>query len=240
VFVQKDWLRAQLESGKSLEQIGRELGKDHSTVGYWVKKHGLVANGHALYAPRGGVTRTRLQELVDSGLTIEGIAGELELSGSTVSYWLRRYGLTTARGRRTLTFSADGAVFGDCRRHGWSEFVLRKSDGGYRCARCRSEDVMRRRRRVKAILVDEAGGACRLCGYHKYVGALEFHHVDPSTKSFSLSHRGVTRSIAAARAEARKCVLLCANCHAEIEGGIVKFEPDEDGDGALPHSGIPG
>jgi hypothetical protein len=45
VFVQKDWLKAQLESGKSLEQIGREVGKDHSTVGYWIKKHGLVANG---------------------------------------------------------------------------------------------------------------------------------------------------------------------------------------------------
>jgi hypothetical protein len=24
------------------------------------------------------------------------------------------------------------------------------------------------------------------------------------------------------RAEARKCVLLCANCHSEVEGGIVK------------------
>jgi transposase-like protein len=240
VFVNRDWLKAQLEAGKSLEQIGREVGKDHSTVGYWVKKHGLVANGRALYAPRGGVTRTRLQELVNSGLTIAGIARELELSESTVSYWLRRYGLTTARARRTLTFSADGAVYGDCRRHGWAEFVLRKTDGYYRCARCRSEHVMRRRRRVKAILVEEAGGACRRCGYDRYVGALEFHHLDPRTKSFSLSHRGVTRSIAAARAEARKCILLCANCHAEIEGGIVDFRPDVDGELAIPHSGGPG
>jgi hypothetical protein len=30
---------------------------------------------------------------------------------------------------------------------------------------------------------------------------------------------GVTRSRAEARAEARKCVLLCANCHAEVEAG---------------------
>jgi hypothetical protein len=38
-------------------------------------------------------------------------------------------------------------------------------------------------------------------------------------KSFALSRDGVTRSLAAARAEARKCVLLCSNCHAEVEAG---------------------
>jgi hypothetical protein len=216
-------LKSQLDAGKSLEQIGRELGKDHSTVGYWVRKHGLVANGRARYAPRGGVSRGRLEGLVDSGLTISGLARELDYSESTVSYWLRRYGLKTARARRALTIGPDGEASGDCRRHGRERFVQRKSDGCYRCARCRSEDVMRRRRRVKAILVQEAGGACSLCGYCKYVGALHFHHVDPAGKSFSLSHAGVTRSIAIARAEASKCVLLCSNCHAEVEGGIVKL-----------------
>jgi hypothetical protein len=29
--------------------------------------------------------------------------------------------------------------------------------------------------------------------------------------------RGITRSLARLRAEAAKCVLLCANCHAEVE-----------------------
>ena len=31
--------------------------------------------------------------------------------------------------------------------------------------------------------------------------------------------RGLTRSIAALRQEAAKCVLLCANCHAKVEWG---------------------
>jgi hypothetical protein len=30
----------------------------------------------------------------------------------------------------------------------------------------------------------------------------------------------VARSLERCREEARKCVLLCANCHAEVEGGI--------------------
>jgi len=37
---------------------------------------------------------------------------------------------------------------------------------------------------------------------------------------FSLSEEGVTRSLARARAEAEKCVLLCAKCHAEVEAGV--------------------
>jgi 5-methylcytosine-specific restriction endonuclease McrA len=86
--------------------------------------------------------------------------------------------------------------------------------------KCRSEAVTRRRRRVKQLLVREAGGACQACGYDRCIGALEFHHLDPAEKSFTLSHRGVTRSLAKARAEAEKCVLLCSNCHVEVELGL--------------------
>jgi hypothetical protein len=73
---------------------------------------------------------------------------------------------------------------------------------------------------VKQILVDEAGGACTLCGYSRCVAALQFHHLDPGAKSFSVSMRGVTRSLETARLEAKKCVLLCSNCHAEVEAGF--------------------
>ena len=59
-----------------------------------------------------------------------------------------------------------------------------------------------------------------LCGYDRYIGALHFHHVDPSRKEFAVSGRGFTRSIAKMREEAAKCVLLCSNCHAEVEAGI--------------------
>jgi hypothetical protein len=68
--------------------------------------------------------------------------------------------------------------------------------------------------------VEEAGACCQLCGYARSVAALEFHHVDPATKSFGLAVGGLTRRIAACRAEARKCVLLCSNCHAEVEAGV--------------------
>ena len=86
--------------------------------------------------------------------------------------------------------------------------------------------MSKRRRKVKRILVAEAGGRCVLCGYDRHPAALEFHHVDPSSKAFNLSLRGVTRRIDDLRKEARKCVLLCANCHAEVEPGAAQVPPD--------------
>lgn len=63
-----------------------------------------------------------------------------------------------------------------------------------------------------------------MCGYDKTVYNLHFHHVDPSTKSFALTAaRG--KSLAAFRAEAKKCVLVCANCHGEIEAGASPVRP---------------
>jgi hypothetical protein len=80
--------------------------------------------------------------------------------------------------------------------------------------------VNEHRRRVKQTLVAEAGGRCILCGYDRCVRALEFHHVDPATKRFGVALRGVARSLERARAEAAKCVLLCSNCHMEVEAGL--------------------
>jgi hypothetical protein len=106
----------------------------------------------------------------------------------------------------------------DCPAHGRQLFAL-DTAGRYRCPRCLVERVQRRRRQLKETIVEEAGGACRLCGYSAYLGALHFHHLDPESKRFGLAQGGLTRSIETLRVEARKCVLLCSNCHAEVEGG---------------------
>jgi transposase len=238
--VERRALAKLLDEGLSLEEIGRRFGKDHSTVGYWVRKYGLVANGRAKYAPRGGIRRDELARAVESELTIEQMARVLGRSASTVQYWLRKHGLKTARARRSLIHDGSGEAMGRCRRHGLVRLVRSAHDGYHRCTRCRSDDVARRRRRVKELLVREAGGRCHLCGYERYMGALHFHHIDPASKEFALSHAGVTRAIAAAREEARKCVLLCSNCHAEVEGGIVQLHSQVGTTDGVPHLDGPG
>ncbi len=68
----------------------------------------------------------------------------------------------------------------------------------------------------KRELVRLEGCQCRLCGYNRNLAALEFHHTKPSTKTFPLDLRSLSnRSWKTLREEARKCVLLCSNCHKE-------------------------
>lgn len=111
-----------------------------------------------------------------------------------------------------------------CERHGVTEFANYSAgpSRGYRwcCKRCVGEAVTRRKQKLKRILVDEAGGRCSVCGYNACVINLGFHHVDPNQKSFEMSMRS-GKSIARFRDEAKKCVLVCANCHGEIEAGLI-------------------
>jgi len=76
-----------------------------------------------------------------------------------------------------------------CTRHGVILFYRFKARRGYkyRCKRCVGEAVTRRHRRLKAQLVAEHGGCCRVCRYAESVYALQFHHVDPATKSFPMN-----------------------------------------------------
>jgi Homeodomain-like domain len=217
-------LAAQLESGLSIEAIAREANRDPSTVAYWVNKHGLVSLHAAKHAARGAIPRETLEELVEAGLSIRAIAERVDVSYATVQHWLRKYELETARTRRRRQTPRPGEngpreLEATCELHGVTTFA-RRADGYYRCLACRANAVVKRRRTVKQILVAEAGGACRICGYDRCPAALQFHHLEPTQKVFSLSRRGVTIALDAARAEAAKCVLLCANCHAEVEGGF--------------------
>ena len=61
-----------------------------------------------------------------------------------------------------------------------------------------------------------------VCGYNRCSAALDLHHIDSTTKDFSLSgHHNL--SLARLKAEADKCILLCRNCHAEVHSGMLEL-----------------
>jgi hypothetical protein len=66
----------------------------------------------------------------------------------------------------------------------------------------------------KELLVSEFGGGCKICGYNKCLAALEFHHRDSETKEHNIGDM-ITKgySYESCLKEAKKCDLLCANCH---------------------------
>ncbi len=225
----RESLKGWLDSGLSLERIGALTNRDPSTVAYWCKKHRLTPNGQAKHAARGGLTREQLEPLVARGATLRAIAEQLDRSVPTVRYWIKRHGLNEPRSfrRREVEEAArDGTtLMRRCRHHGRTEFAIVGSEMRPRCKKCRAEAVARRRQRVKEILAEEKGGKCLLCGYRRCIAALQFHHLDPDEKVFGIAHRGLTRGIDEVRKEADKCVLLCANCHIEVEAGVASL-PD--------------
>lgn len=239
--MKKELLRAYLAEGLSLEQIGKRVGLEKSTVSYHLKRHGLTPVNQGRAANRGGLDEEVLAALVDDGLTLSEMARRVDRSVSTVRYWLKKFGhwpLPAGKKRAQVRLARTQGVKTlelDCRRHGATEFIIENS-GRSRCMKCRREAVIQWRRRAKLKLVSEAGGRCVLCGFDEFPGALQFHHVDPSQKSFGLAMRGLTRSIERLREEAAKCVLLCANCHAKVEWGDAVLPEAEQG-GA---NGIPG
>lgn len=54
--------------------------------------------------------------------------------------------------------------------------------------------------------------SCAICGF-SHPAVIDFHHVDPATKTASVHMLVSSRRYAAAREEIKKCVPLCANCH---------------------------
>jgi len=68
--------------------------------------------------------------------------------------------------------------------------------------------------KIKKKAIDYKGGSCVKCGYNKYYGALEFHHLDPSQKDVVWTKLRL-RSWDKITKELDKCILLCANCHRE-------------------------
>lgn len=102
----------------------------------------------------------------------------------------------------------------DCGR----KFVYVRGQG-HTTKRCNSCLVNARRFDKKRKSVEYKGGKCQFCGYDRCISALAFHHLDESTKEFDISgnHALAWERI---RIELDKCILVCANCHAEIHAGV--------------------
>lgn len=88
------------------------------------------------------------------------------------------------------------------------------------------------RLRTKWMMVTSMGSKCVVCGYQKCTRALNFHHLNPKEKEFSFGGiRARPKDWKEIEKELKKCILVCANCHMEIEEGVVdasKFKSTYD------------
>lgn len=160
-----------------------------------------------------------LKELIAQGKSLRDISSELGKSYTTVRYWLKKYELNTLYSVK-LKETSTSRVCPNCKQDkSLEEFYNRRNKKGNSCycKVCTNKQTLNRQRNLKKLAVEYKGGKCIKCGYNKYVGALEFHHVDPSKKDFTIGQKKNT-SFHAFKDELDKCILVCANCHREIHG----------------------
>jgi len=91
------------------------------------------------------------------------------------------------------------------------------------CKECYLSFIEEKRSHVKNLIIEQLGYySCKICGYNKSSRALHLHHIDSSTKEKSVSDMW-SQSDEQIKKEISKCVIVCANCHAEIHEGITEL-----------------
>lgn len=91
---------------------------------------------------------------------------------------------------------------------------------GHLKTKCNSCSANSKRKNIKKKLVEYKGGECQICSYDKCIAALDFHHINPKEKLFSISS-AMSYSLKRLKKEVDKCILVCRNCHAELHNGII-------------------
>lgn len=81
-----------------------------------------------------------------------------------------------------------------------------------------------RKRRIKDL--EKLGGRCVFCGYNKFYGALEFHHLDRNDKNHTRLGGLQRQPVEVREEELKKCIVLCSNHHRELENWLYKHDRD--------------
>jgi transposase-like protein len=158
--------------------------------------------------------KTLLMSMRSEGMSIRAIASKLGCSYTAVRYWMRRYDLDTSR---TDKRSNRSQVCRSCGEKRPEMFYQKPSTECKKCFnRRRTQNIQRNR----SLVIQMLGGRCYVCGYARCEPALELHHTDSLKKDPKYSTLRSSK-IGTLLDEARKCVLVCANCHRELHARLI-------------------
>lgn len=166
-------------------------------------------------------SKETLENLIRQGLVIPEIAEKTGASASAIFRQIERHSLKNLyKIHRITKYQRRLYKCVDCGETDPTKFYKRTKN---RCKTCWQKwcDVSTANR--KQALVDRKGGKCAICGYNKYLGALEFHHINPSEKEIGLKQSLSKLSKETVEKEIDKCILLCSNCHREVHSNITKL-----------------
>lgn len=141
---------------------------------------------------------------------------EFEASRRDTKYCSRSCGAKASRDRKAKGINA---LEHNCPKCGQNFMVKDNAFSRrycYNCVPVIPKSGAENRKIIKQWSLEVKGEKCSICGYNKCIEALEFHHLDPLEKEFSLSDRNLVLDWEIIKKELDKCILICANCHREI------------------------
>lgn len=216
-----------INKGLTSKQIAQQLGIGTSTAKGHIRDYGLKTIFKKERIP---IDKEKLEKLIALNYSTYKIATELKCGQTNVRYWMNMFGLKTTPiskyGNKMTKYKiGDEKVCPKCNRKLLickENFYIKKSGGGVHpwCRECNNAISLSKQRDMKIKAVSIMGGACQICGYNKYVGALDFHHKDPNVKEYNISQLR-TYSFEKLKIELDKCLCVCRNCHAEIHAGLI-------------------
>lgn len=167
--------------------------------------------------------------LINKGFSISKISKETGKSISSIRHWMKKFKLKTknpnVKERKILPKLPKTEK--NCPKckilKPENEFYKRRNgtDNSTYCKICTGEQTTNRQKNIKIKCVEYKGGKCYICQYDKYIGALDFHHLDPTKKDFSIGKLKNYSFSDKIKNELDKCILVCSNCHREIHAKII-------------------
>jgi DNA-binding CsgD family transcriptional regulator len=176
--------------------------------------------------------KDKIIKLIEDGLTYDDISRKLGCSKSTISYHCNKLKIVS----KSKNIDVDDNLvnkINELYKSGNSSYAISKILGiskstalkyisrenirakiKTKTKKDRSKYMIYWKRNLKKSLVDYKGSKCEICGYDKCIEALEFHHLDPTKKDFSISTKlfGIEKM----KKEVDKCLMVCSNCHREL------------------------
>lgn len=181
------------KEGKSLQTIGIELKLGLATISDWCNRF----DPEGKYNKTHKFSKEEKQEIINFYLIVKNL-----------NKTFKKFPNSERNNIRGILITA-GVYEG------------RKRETPKETSRRKSLHVINWKKDKKSKLIQDKGGKCEICGYNKCEQALDFHHIDPSQKSFDISSNSF--SFEKMKKEADKCALLCANCHREVHAGLIKL-----------------
>ena len=224
----EDKLKSLVDQGKTIEVISKEMGISLGSVKRKIKSLGLKTKNAIKMRDEYNTTpieKKLLEDLISSGNSLRKISKIIDKSLSSVRYWVDKYEIESGFKKFSTKEYGETKFCPRCQENlSIDKFHDRrgKKNGAVYCKSCTTIQTLERMRTLKSKMIEYKGGKCVRCGYDKYQGALEFHHINPDMKDFNPSHLRKYSFDERIKEELDKCILVCSNCHREIHHEIIQ------------------